>query len=92
MREGYNGKIEIVDNQVMKFYELHVYEFRKKHWYSRKATWCLYFSQYISYKFMCPEIHKGLIDAKGYFEREVKQNLEDYPNITVIHNIIMTQR
>lgn len=83
------SKLEIIDNQIGKFYEEGYYVFGKLHWYSINKSWILKFGHRIGYNYTCPEIYNGNITLKEYFDRDVQQTLKKY-HPTEIHITIIT--
>ena len=82
-------KLEIVDNQIHRFYEYVLYSWKKKNWWS-KEKWNIECAHTLGHRYMCPEIHQGKTTTKEMFEREVQLIIKQ-KNPIEIHRTIITK-
>ncbi len=82
-------KIEIIDDNINSCYELAVYVWKRKHWYSSE-TWNWEYSHVIGKNYICPEIFQLKTTVKEMFDKEIKEELKR-EDLVEIHTINITK-
>jgi hypothetical protein len=83
-------KVEIIDNQIGDIFEIRLYAWKKRKWWSRE-DWNFEYAHTLGKKYMCPQIHKGKITIEQMFDEEVQEVLKR-EGIEEVHRIVISKK
>lgn len=82
-------KVEIIDNQIGDYYELNLFVWKRRKWWS-KENWNFECGHTLGKKYMCPEIRNGWTTVEEMFDEEIHQVLER-EGIEEVHRIVISK-
>jgi hypothetical protein len=71
-------KLEVIHDRIRNLYECNVYEWKRKHWWSKDKSWVFVEGHTIGKKYKCPEVIYGLKTVEDLFNESLKEVEERY--------------